>query len=185
MLRDDVEESLFRWIESIARDPDWQRRFQAASKLTIRMAIRERKRGREWLYTQLVESAERWGRFRGPRLARELGVDVEDPRSLGKIQDWEDALFGVTGHWTEEGVIDGARCATKHETACPFADIAREDTRICTDFVHRLESETFRSVQPRYRLVPLDRLLSRGDRACEFRHEIPLRPETSAEARAD
>jgi hypothetical protein len=173
MMREDVEESLFRFVEAVAREPRWQRRIQRAVHAGMRLTVLEKKRlGTDRLFRQAVGLAERWGRFRGPRLARELGVDPSDPRSLGRIQDWEDELFGVTGHWTEEGTIEGRRCATKHETACPFADVAAEDTRICTELVHRLESETFRSVQPAYRLLPLERLLSRGDASCTFRHEV-------------
>lgn len=175
MMREDVEESLFRFVEAVARVPRWQRRIRRAVHAGMRLTVLEKKRlGTDRLFREAVGLAERWGRFRGPRLARELGVDPSDPRSLGRIQDWEDELFGVTGHWTEEGTIEGRRCATKHETACPFADVAAEDTRICTELVHRLETETFRSVQPGYRLVPLERLLSRGDASCTFRHEVPV-----------
>jgi hypothetical protein len=181
MMRDDVEESLFRFVEAVGEDPRWQRRIQRAVRAGMRLSVLEKKRlGSERLFRRAVGLAERWGRFRGPRLARMLDADPADPRSLGRIQDWEDQLFGVTGHWTEEGTVEGRRCATKHETECPFADVAAEDTRICTELVHRLESETFRAVSPGYRLVPLERLLSRGDRSCTFRHEVPVSSDDAA-----
>lgn len=186
MMRDDVEESLFRFVEAVADEPRWQRRLQRAVLAGMRLSVIEKKRlGSDRVFRRAVDLAERWGRFRGPRLARMLDVDASDPRSLGRIQDWEDRLLGVTGHWTEEGTVAGRRCATKHETECPFADVAAEDTRICTELVHRLESETFRAVHPGYRLVPLERLLSRGESSCTFRHEVPVATDDRADQRAE
>ncbi|MBN8616632.1 MAG: hypothetical protein J0L92_38960 [Deltaproteobacteria bacterium] len=177
MMREDLEESLFRFVEAHADDPQWRRRIQRAFRALLRVALWEsRVARRDRVLEELTAAAERWGRFRGPRLARMLGVEPGDARSLGRIQDWEDDLLGVTGHWTIEGEVAGGRCvATKHETSCPFADLAAQDTRICTDLVHRLETATFRAVVPEYRLVPLGRLLSKGDASCTFRHEIPSR----------
>jgi hypothetical protein len=174
MMREDLEESLFRFVERVADEPRWRSRVQRAMRVALRVAIVEsRVLGRDRVLDELSALAARWGRFRGPRLARMLDVDPSDPRSLGRIQDWEDALLGVTGHWTVEGAVEGRCVATKHETACPFADLAAQDTRICTRLVHGLESATFQSIVPEYRLVPLGRLLSKGDASCTFRHEIP------------
>ncbi len=186
MMREDLEESLFRFVEKIAGVPRWQRRVQRGLHAVMRLSVAEKKRlGTDRLFRELIITSERWGRFRGPRLARELGIDPHDPRSLGRIQDWEDDLLGVTGHWTEEGEVEGRRCATKHETECPFAELARQDTRICTELVHRLETATFEAVNEGYRLVPLERLLSRGDASCTFRHELPLVRSAEAEPRAN
>jgi hypothetical protein len=186
MVRADLEESLFRFVEAVADQPRWRRRVQKGMRVALRVAILEsRWFGRDRVLDELSALAERWGRFRGPRLAKLLGVDPSDPRSLGKIQDWEDDLLGVTGHWTVEGTIEGRCVATKHETACPFADLAAQDTRICTQLVHGLESATFTAVAPGHRLVPLERLLSKGDASCTFRHELPAsREEHEEEAQA-
>jgi hypothetical protein len=143
MMREDLEESLFRFVERVADEPRWRSRVQRAMRVALRVAIVEsRVLGRDRVLDELSALAARWGRFRGPRLARMLDVE--------------------------------GRCvATKHETACPFADLAAQDTRICTRLVHGLESATFQSIVPEYRLVPLGRLLSKGDASCTFRHEIP------------
>ena len=133
-----------------------------------RSTLEMRTTGGDRVYRYMREVALHWARFRAERLARALDVKRDDARDLGRIQDWEDRLLGVTGHWT----VDDAGCATKHETHCPYADLAAKDTRICTDLVHALESETFSRVAPSHRLVPLSRLLSRGDAACDFRHEV-------------
>lgn len=168
-MREDLEEMLFRWVEARHGEPAVRRRVTRALRLAIRAAIVERERlGTERLFSQLEAAAGRWARWRAPRLARALGVDSSDMRELGRIQDWEDELLGVTGHWTKES----ATCATKHETACPFSDLASREPRVCTGLAHTLEVETFRALRPDYRLVPLTRLLSRGDDRCDFRHEL-------------
>lgn len=186
MMREDLEESLFRFIEAQAGEARWRRLIQRAFRGVLRAAIWERRlTGRERVFSEATALAERWGRFRGPRLAKILRVDPSDARSLGRIQDWEDDLLGVTGHWTmeDEGGAGGRCVAVKHETSCPYADLAAQDTRICTELVHRLETATFTSVVPGYRLVPLDRLLSKGDASCTFRHELPARVGASKESR--
>lgn len=171
-LAEDIEELLFRFAERAEPDERLRARIRVGVRAAMRASTSEtRLFGTSHLYRHMRGLAVRWARFRAERLARALEVDREDARDLGRIQDWEDRLLGVTGHWT----IESKRCATKHETACPFADLAAHDTRICTDLVHALESETFSTLVPGYRLVPVGRLLSRGDGACEFRHELPER----------
>lgn len=165
----DVEEILFRHAENAERDPRRAARVQRAIRSALRASTLEKRVvGSDRIYSYLREVALHWARFRAERLAVALDVNRDDARDLGRIQDWEDRLLGVTGHWT----VDHAGCATKHETVCPYADLAARDPRICTDLVHALEAETFSRVQPRHRLVPLSRMLSRGDGACEFRHVI-------------
>lgn len=168
-MREDLEELLFRWAEARHGAPRARRAVVRGIRLAMRAAIVERERlGSDVLLRELVASARRWARWRAPRLGRALGIDVGDMRDLGRIQDWEDELLGVKGHWT----IESRRCATKHETECPFSDLAAREPRLCTEVVHVLEEETFRALRPDYRLVPLERLLSRGDDRCEFRHEL-------------
>lgn len=112
--------------------------------------------------------AERYGRWRAPRIADRLQVDVDRMDSLAAIQDWEDRVFGVTGHWTHAD----ANTATKCETACPFAKAAAGAPELCTDVIHVLETETFRTLNPSYELVPLARLLSKGHDQCVFEHRL-------------
>ena len=169
----DVEEILFRHAERAAEEPRLARRLRRGVRLLMRAStVETRVLGSDRVYRYMKEVSQHWARFRAERLAVALDVDRDDARDLGRIQDWEDRLLGVTGHWT----VDGPGCATKHQTSCPYADLAAKDPRICTDLVHTLEAETFSRVQPRHRLVPLSRLLSRGDASCDFRHEIG-RPE--------
>ncbi len=165
----DVEEIVFRHAERAEGDPRLAARVQRVVRLAMRASnVEKRVVGSERVFRYMREVALHWARFRAERLATALDVDRDDARDLGRIQDWEDRLLGVTGHWT----VDGAGCATKHETACPYSDLAAKDPRFCTELVHALEAETFSRLQPRHRLVPLSRLLSRGDATCDFRHEI-------------
>lgn len=113
-------------------------------------------------------AAMRFGRYRAGILKDELGLDVDDVADMGRLQDWEDRVFGVTGHWTERTKTRATKC----ETACPYAAVAKHAPEICTDVIHALETATFQELNPRYRLMPLERLLSKGATACEFRHEL-------------
>jgi hypothetical protein len=174
-MRADLEEMLFRFAERAHDDPVLRARVVRGLRVVFRAAIAARRAGRPRLWDELVAMSGRWGRFRAPRLSRALGVDVTSAADLGRIQDWEDELFGVKGHWTERGEGTAVKC----ETECPFADLGEEEPALCTELVHHLETETFRTLHPGYRLVPLTRLLSKGDSHCEFRHE--LRPAAEQE----
>ena len=134
----------------------------------FRAVVAEKKLGGHRLLDLARLGAKRFGRWRAPVLEAQLGLDTESLADMGRLQDWEDRVFGVTGHWT---VQEKGR-ATKCETACPFAAVAAGEPRICSDVIHALETETFQALNPRYRLVPLDRLLSKGHTHCEFRHEL-------------
>jgi hypothetical protein len=132
----------------------------------------ERKRGGHRLLDYAREGAVRFGRWRAPILKEKLGLDVNDMADLARLQDWEDRVFGVTGHWTERGKTHATKC----ETACPFAKAASGAPELCSDVIHAMETATFRELNPGYRLLPLERLLSKGESRCEFRHEIEGRP---------
>lgn len=173
MIPERVEEQLFRWAERAADDPVLRARVRAFTVRAVRVAIEAKRLGIGAPFQELKRLAIRWANWRAPRLRDALGVDVNDMGDLGRIQDWEDALLGVDGTWSERSRTH----ATKLETACPYADLAKRDPSFCTEIVHALEEETFRALNPRYRLVPLDSLLSKGHAHCAFRHE--LRPETT------
>ena len=137
-------------------------------KAFFRAVVAEKRRGGSRLLHLARVGAVRFGRWRAPILREQLGLDVNDMADLGRLQDWEDRVFDVQGEWTER---TPAR-ATKCETVCPFAEIAKGAPELCTDVIHALETATFAELNPRYRLVPLDRLLSKGDARCDFRHEL-------------
>jgi predicted ArsR family transcriptional regulator len=168
-VREDVEEILFRLAERAEHEPRLRARIVRGVRIAMRLAIAERRAtGGERVLSQMTAMAQRWARWRAPRLAHALSIDVDDAGDLGRIQDWEDRVLEVQGHWVRRD----RDVAIKHETVCPFADLATQEPRFCTELVHTLESETFRALNPTYRLVPLGRLLSKGDPECVFRHEV-------------
>ncbi len=128
----------------------------------------ERKRGGSRLLDLARTLAKRYGRWRAPRLVDRLKLDVERMDSLRVIQDWEDRVFGVTGHWTRADAVSATRC----ETDCPFAKVAEGAPELCSDVIHALETETFRTLNARYELLPLERLLSKGHSECTFEHRL-------------
>jgi hypothetical protein len=163
-----IERMFYALAVRAEKDARARRVLVAIVQAFFRAAAFEKKHGSGRLIDFARIGAKRFGRYRAPRLKDALGLDVRDMADMGRLQDWEDRAFGVTGHWTTK---ERTR-ATKCETACPFAEAAKGAPELCTDVVHALETETFRALNPTYRLVPLESLLSRGDRACEFRHEI-------------
>ena len=168
-----------RWVYALAEraehDPLARRLLVAATNVVFRAIALERARGGRRLLGLARSSAKRWGRWRATRMRERLDLDVEDMADLGRLQDWEDRVFGVSGHWTEREKDRATKC----ETACPFAAVASRAPEICTDVVHALEVATFQELNPAYELVPLGRLLSKGDPACDFVHVL-RRPQGSS-----
>jgi hypothetical protein len=161
-----------RWLYVLAERAEKNARARGVLIALVRVAFGaialERRRGGRRLLDLARAGSVRWGRWRAERLRTRLNVDVNDMSDMARIQDWEDRVFGVTGHWTERGKTRSVKC----ETGCPFAQVASSAPEICTDVVHALEVSTFQALNPRYRLLPLERLLSKGAPACEFVHVL-------------
>lgn len=134
----------------------------------FRILVAERERGGGRLFALSARWLRRFGEHRAPRLRAALEIDPTDMGDMGRMQDFEDRAFAVEGHWAARERSSATRC----ETVCPFAEIASKMPEICTELVHGLETATFRALNPSYRLVPLSRLLSKGDVLCEFSHRI-------------
>ena len=158
----------YRLVDRAEHDARARRLLVAVVNATFRAIAAERRLGGRRLLDVARRASVRWGRWRAQTLRDRLGIDGSDMADMARVQDWEDRVFGVTGHWTERQ----ARRAVKCETACPFAKAASSAPEICTEVVHALEEATFRELNPRYRLLPLDRLLSKGASSCEFVHVI-------------
>jgi predicted ArsR family transcriptional regulator len=162
------ERALYALAFRAEKDPRARRVLVAIVRAMFRAVAFERRRGGTRLLNVARIAAVRFGKWRAPVLRDALGVDVDDMADLARLQDWEDRAFGVTGHWTEKARTRATKC----ETACPFAEVAREAPELCSDVVHALETATFRELNPSYRLLPLESLLSKGAPRCEFRHEL-------------
>jgi hypothetical protein len=165
-----VERWLYALAERAEDDPRARAVLVAVIDLLFRAVAMERRRGGHRLLDLARATSIRWGKWRAHRLRERLGIDVTDMSDLARIQDWEDRVFGVTGHWSERTATRAVKC----ETACPFAQSASLAPEICTDVIHALEEATFRELNPGYRLLPLERLLSKGHAACEFVHLIDV-----------
>lgn len=163
-----VERAIYALAFRAETDPRARKVLGLVLKAILRAVAFERRRDGHRLLNLARTASMRFGQWRAPVLRDKLGLDTNDMGDMGRLQDWEDRVFGVTGHWSEKA----RTTATKCETACPFAEIATTAPEICTDVIHALETATFRTLNPSYRLVPLDRLLSKGASHCEFRHEI-------------
>jgi hypothetical protein len=163
-----VERSLYELAFRAETDARARAVLVAMLRTLFRLVVADRQRGGTRLLALARRMAVRYGRWRAPRVTKRLGVDVSRMDTLAVIQDWEDRVFGITGHWAERGATAATRC----ETVCPFARIASRAPELCTDVVHALETETFRALNPAYVLEPLETLLSKGHGACVFRHRL-------------
>ena len=167
-----VERAFYALAFRAEHDEGARRVIIGLTRAFFRAVVFEKRRGGTRLLDLARLGAKRFGQWRAPVLLAKLGLDTTDMADMARLQDWEDRVFGVTGHWTEKE----ASRATKCETECPFAKIAEGAPELCTDVIHALETETFHALNPTYRLVPLESLLSKGARHCEFRHEIDGEP---------
>jgi len=163
-----IERAFYELAFRAEHDPAARAALVTAGQGFFSAVAAERKLGGTRLLDLARTLAVRYGRWRAPRVAARLGVDAERMDSLAAIQDWEDRVFGVTGHWE----VREARRAVKCETACPFAKAASGAPELCSDVIHALETETFRALNADYTLVPLARLLSKGHAECRFEHRL-------------
>lgn len=110
------------------------------------------------------------GRIRAGYLARKLGLDPARADDLARLQDFEDACFGVEGTWETRAAGE----AVKVEHACPFAATIRTlgTPEFCHEVVHEFEVATYQTLNPAYELRPLETMLSKGDGPCRFCHVI-------------
>ncbi|HEY5531927.1 MAG TPA: hypothetical protein VIK22_08005 [Candidatus Anoxymicrobiaceae bacterium] len=109
------------------------------------------------------------GLDRARLLQKELSIDANDARSLGRVLDYEDGLFGVRGVWTEE--CRGR--AVKEERYCPGARELAKCPEVCTNLMMAMEAGTFSVIQPRLAVPRITKLLSRGDDCCLAVIELP------------
>ncbi len=115
-----------------------------------------------------------WGQIRAPYLARKMKINPEDPRSIGSYHDFEDPIFGITGHWETNEQGEPVRV----ETQCVGCDLLQASTDnqdchsdFCRHVVTALEQSTGETINPKYQ-VEIIALLTEGDEACQFVHRI-------------
>lgn len=116
------------------------------------------------------------GLDRARLMQRELSIDVDDARSLGRVLDYEDGLVGVRGTWTEER----RGRAVKEERYCPGARELARCPEVCTNLMMAMEAGTFSVIQPELAVPRITRLLSRGDDCCLAVIELPVAADPEA-----
>jgi hypothetical protein len=160
--------TLGRLTVSFSRSPEVRGPLNAAIQAWFHLLILERRRGGDWLWRQSKRFLMRYGRARAPFMAHHLQVDPDHMGDLGRIQDLEDRLFGITGYWIDTAPDH----AVKREMRCPFSEQLKKCPEICTELVYALEVATFSELNPGYTLDPLETVLSRGHEHCEFSHRL-------------
>jgi hypothetical protein len=98
-----------------------------------------------------------------------LQIDPLDARSLGRVLDFEDAMGGVRGVWTEE--TRGR--AVKEERYCPAARELARCPQVCTSLMMAMEAGTFSVINPDLDPPEISKLLSTGDDCCLAEIELP------------
>jgi hypothetical protein len=159
-------------------DPQWQR------EAPIRLMLKRLAWLLPRLYERYGESGVKALQFlfyqvgldRARLLEKELSIDVNDARSLGRVLDYEDGLAGVRGVWTEE--CRGR--AVKEERYCPGARELADCPEVCTNLMMAMEAGTFAVIQPGLSVPKITKLLSRGDDCCLAVIELPPATEPGA-----
>lgn len=121
----------------------------------------------------------RVGTARARAMRDALRIDVTDARSLGRVLDFEDAMAGVRGVWTEE--TRGR--AIKEERYCPARRELASCPEVCTSLMMAMEAGTFSAMNARIEVPELTKLLSRGDDCCLA--VIELAPEVAGDRAAE
>jgi predicted ArsR family transcriptional regulator len=107
------------------------------------------------------------GYQRGKEFAETMKIDPTDARSIGRIFDLEDSLYGVKGEWVEFG----RRRAVKREYECPFSEAAKLCPEMCTRAAAAVERGTFDAIGIKGKFE-LSKLMPNGDPYCEAIVEV-------------
>lgn len=113
------------------------------------------------------------GERRAAYIQAEMNIDPNCARSIGRYHDFEDPIFGVTGHWDDSTPGQHLRV----ETACDMCDHLDAITQgkgcpeFCRQLVVAMEEGTGQTINPNYQ-VEVAALLTEGDESCRFVHRI-------------
>lgn len=115
-----------------------------------------------------------WGKVRAPHLMKKMKIDTSSPKSIGSYHDFEDPIFGITGHWETSEQGEPVRVETRC-TGCELFLAATDNKQCHSDFcrymVKELEQNTGSAMNDAYEVEILE-LLTEGDSACRFVHRI-------------
>ncbi|MGI9275216.1 MAG: hypothetical protein ACR2PT_10285 [Endozoicomonas sp.] len=156
------------------RFPFFRPALHKSNELMVSIAYRSYlKHGEDGWKTFWEPAFFKYGQIRAPYIARYMNIDPQDPKSIGSYHDFEDPVFGVTGHW--EKTSDGH--PVRVETACLACDHINKITdgkgcpAFCRKVVKALEVGTGTTLNENY-IVEIDSLMSGGEATCRFIHKI-------------
>lgn len=104
-----------------------------------------------------------FGEMRAASMKKNLNIDVNNARELGKVLDFEDTLIGVKGSWVETG----EKRAVKHDFECPMFKVLKDFPEYCTRLMYAMEVGTLKILNPKVKELKITKLLTRGDDYCE------------------
>lgn len=114
-----------------------------------------------------------YGQVRAAYIKKKMNIDTSSAASIGTYHDYEDPIFGVTGHWEQ----DSEGNAVRVETECIVCDQIDKVTKgagcadFCQHIVKAMEMGTGTAMNDTY-IVEIDALLTDGDEACRFTHKL-------------
>lgn len=115
------------------------------------------------------------GKSRSELLKKELHLDPDDARSIGRVIDLEDGMVHVKGVWTKET----KGLAIKEERHCPATRELGKCPEVCTHLMTAMEAGTLEGFVPRMVFPKFTKLLSTGDDCCEV--VLQLKPVPGSE----
>jgi len=141
---------------------------QSLIRLVVDLALAFGERYGEEAWAIMEKVFEEVGRERAPRLKERLGLKVDDASSLAKIIDFEDAVFGIKGHWVEMG----PKRAVKHEVECAMVEELTRCPEYCTRLAMAMERGTVEALGGKPKRVYVAKTLAQGDQRCEAVVEV-------------
>jgi len=166
--KDETLEMIEKVISSIPYEKQREliNRANAQMVISIVKAVVERFGEEGW---EAIEKGMRdFGEGRAASLKRNLNIDVNNARELGKVLDFEDTLTGVKERWVEIG----EKRAVRHEFECPMLKVLKEFPEHCSRLMRAMEIGTLKTLNPKVKEMKITKLLTKGDDYCEAIIEI-------------
>ncbi|MGR5092760.1 hypothetical protein ACPV5O_09800 [Vibrio maritimus] len=157
------------------KSPVVTRLVRKSNTLLVKVLVKQyEKKGLPGWQSFWIPAFAEYGKYRAPYLVDKMNIDSHSPRSIGSYHDYEDPIFGVTGHWEVSATGEDIRV----ETACSACDDLQRLTNnracrgdFCKHLVAAMENATGQAINEKYR-VDIISLLTEDEQACRFVHRI-------------
>ncbi|MGQ9720000.1 MAG: L-2-amino-thiazoline-4-carboxylic acid hydrolase [Candidatus Jordarchaeum sp.] len=161
--KDEILDMIEKAISSIPYEKQREliNRANAQMMISVVKAVVEKFGEEGW---KAIEKGMRdFGQMRAFSLKKNLNIDVNNARELGKVLDFEDTMTGVKGRWVEIG----EKIAVKHEFECPMIKVLKDFPEYCTRLMYAMEIGTLKTLNPKVKELKITKLLTKGDDCCE------------------